>query len=114
MNIVIYGSREVSFSVNGDTKTESQTVYFDARQTPTKVTYEILASPDKLQAYIDYIISQGEGDVIVPPEIIIINGVSSIIDEGYTYNSTKDHLEELEAWLKVMSSGGYTINFGLC
>jgi len=49
MNIVIRGKREVI--VKRTKKEEIQTYSFDAMQTPTEVTYEIMDSKDKIKSY---------------------------------------------------------------
>lgn len=108
MNIWIMGERKIFVP-----KTESfdtQTVKFDAWQTPTKVTHAILASEDKLQAYKDWVLS------ITKEEQIPVYAPGDIFGEKdpigmRPYHSGKEHIADLDYWVEHITSQGYTLDF---
>ena len=114
MNIYISGEREVYFLVGENTRTEIQTVSFEALQTPTKVTYSIMDATDKELSYREYVKTLDNGDVVVGDDVEIINGVATVVFEGYTYNSITDHLNSFDSWLEEMKARGFTVKFSIC
>ena len=58
-NIHIVGKRTITFfKGDGTLGNEVQTQYLDVWQTPTKVTYAIMNTADRIQAYKDWVVSQ--------------------------------------------------------
>ena len=107
-NIHISAEREVQVIKTG--KVSKQTIYFGEGQTPTDVTYQIMAAEDKVQAYKDWVLSISE-DVEEPvyAEDDIFQEDEPIGTE--TYNSGKEHVAKLDAWLKEALEEGYDIEF---
>jgi hypothetical protein len=109
MNVYIAAEREVTFRKrNGETGTDTQTVKFDAWQTPTKVTYEIVGSADPAQAYIDWIESRSR-DEQVP-----VYDEEDIFGEGEpvryeVYNAGKEHVTQFREWIEAVEENGYTV-----
>ena len=107
-NIHISAEREVQVIKTG--KISKQKIYFSEWQTPTDVTYKIMAAEDKVQAYKDWVLSISE-DVEQP-----VYADDDIFQEDEpigteTYNSGKEHVVELDAWLKDALEEGYDIEF---
>jgi hypothetical protein len=112
MNILIAATRKITFKKkNGKRSGEVQTVNFDAWQTPTKATYEILAAQNPAQAYIDWILCNCSLDREVPvyEEDDIFGGVmpvgTEIINEG------KEHVEHFRDWVERVEEEGFTVKF---
>lgn len=107
-NIHISAEREVQVIKTG--KISKQSIKFSEWQTPTDVTYQIMAAEDKVQAYKDWVLSISE-DVEEP-----VYADDDIFQEDEpigtkTYNSGKEHVVELDAWLKEALEEGYDIEF---
>lgn len=83
MNIYITAEREITFNGEPDT----QVVAFDAIQTPTKITNEILESGNPSQTYIDWVLNEV---------------------------SYKEHVKEFKEWIEEHKNKGYTIRFSEC
>ena len=108
MNIEIFGERTISFTVGGITKSDTQTKYFNVWQTPTLVTYKILAERHPLDAYIEWVGS------IRSVEKLPIYAKGDLFCEGAVvgfkdYCAVDKHLKELDSWLIDMSLQGYEI-----
>jgi hypothetical protein len=89
MNIEISATREIWFkNRDGETKTEWQTSYFNAIQTNSSTTFDILESQDKKLAYIDAVMRVFWHD-----------------DAG------KEHVDMFLEWVDRVELAGYTINF---
>ena len=85
-NIHFVAKRKISFKKkNGKVATDIQTEYFAVWQTPTDVTYQIMASDDKMSAYLKWINS---------------------------FNSpyAPEHCENFKEWVKTKEEQGYTID----
>lgn len=107
-NILIKGVRHLQVIKTGDVV--SQTELFPVLQTPSDVTYKIVESGDKVQAYRDWVLSISE-DVEEP-----MYATDDIYQVGEpigtkTYNSGKSHIERLNAWIEMMTLEGYDIEF---
>jgi hypothetical protein len=112
MNIYIYAARVVSFKdKKGKKQTETQVTVFDALQTPTEVTYEIVKSNDPAQVYIDWVLRRcsvdeqwptyTDDDFMQEREPI---GVE-IVNQG------KEHVEKFKQWMIWMEEKGYEIKY---
>lgn len=109
MNVNITASREVSFKKkDGKIGYDIQTVRFKVVQTPTKISYEILASDDPIQAYIDYVITCRN------PEKEPIFAEDDVFCErdpiGYRdYDWTEEHISDFREWLDKVEEDGYEV-----
>jgi hypothetical protein len=112
MNIYIYATRVVSFKgKKGKTQFESQVNVFNALQTPTEVTYEIVESSNPAQVYIDWVLRRcsvdeqwpvyADDDFMQKREPI---GVE-IVNQG------KEHVEKFKQWMIWMEEKGYEIKY---
>ena len=114
MNVYITASRKITFKKNGqrsDGIQTVQTVNFDAWQTPTNVTYEIVKSADPRKAYINWILAKRSQD-----EEVLIYAEDDIFEEQTpvgkkTYNPGKEHVEKFLEWIREVEEEGYTIKF---
>lgn len=102
MNIAIVGKRKISYTdKKGVVKTSTQEVVFDAIQTPTHVTYEILASADPISVYSAFVMSDNE----------IIEYPADEFSEAMTVDVGREHLADLKKWIEVNEEEGFTISF---
>lgn len=106
-NIHFSASREIKVIKTG--KIETQTIYFDEWQTPTRVTREIMESANPMQAYKDWILRECSRD-----EEILIYADDDIWNEHEPigkeiYNDGKDHVARFEEWLAMCETEGYTV-----
>ena len=109
MNVFIVATRQVEFKQkNGSTGKSEQHVTFNAVQTPTNVTYQIVKSDNPIQAYIDYVRSIGRVermDVYADDDPF---GHGDPV--GYEeYNWAEDHIVEFNNWLARMDEENYTV-----
>lgn len=72
------------------------TIYFNAYQTPTNVTWQIMDSEDKIEAYIDWVLENWDVDEFDE-------------EDDFMLNLGKYHVDELRAWLKVMALSDLTV-----
>ena len=111
MNVYIFATRNITFKKkDGKRSGDVQTITFDAMQTPTAVTREIVKSADPAQAYIDYIksCSRPEQEPIYSPDDIFEEG--PIL--GYNdYDWTVDHVQSFKDWLAEADDQGYSVKF---
>ena len=111
MNIYITGKREIF--VPSIQKNDEQTVYFkDVVQTPTRVTYAIVANENPIQSYIEHILSyaKDEEEFIYEPDDIF--GEKEPIDTEII-NWGKEHVQELKEWLQWCETNGYKVEVGV-
>jgi hypothetical protein len=111
MNIMITASRKITFKKkNGKRGGEIQTVEFRALQTPTQVTYDILASQDPAQTYIDWVLAECSRDVVEP-----VFAEDYLLGDSPTgtrvWNAGKEHVEEFRAWIEHVEEEGYTVKY---
>ncbi len=91
MNIEISATREIWFkNRDGETKTEQQTSYFNAIQTNSSTTFDILESPDMKGAYIAAVMRIFWHD---------------------TGDAGKEHVAMFLEWVDRVELAGYTVNF---
>lgn len=108
INIHIKGTRQVQVIKTGNIF--SQTENFRVLQTPTDVTHKIMKSTNKLQAYKDWVLSIYEDvEEQVYADDDIFQEREPIGTE--TYNSGKSHIDDLDAWIEMMTLESYDIEF---
>ena len=109
MNINIEGKRKVKVLKTG--RIEEQQIFARVWQTPTEVTYKILQAENKFDAYADWVMSirrDYEEDVYATYEDKMMerNPIGTrIVNEG------KEHIREIEEWMKKAEADGYEIEF---
>lgn len=104
MNVAIVGKRKISYTDKmGVVKTSTQEVVFDAIQTPTHITYEILASTDPVSVYSDFVMSINE----------VIEYPADEFSEAETVDVGREHLADLKNWIETSEEEGFTISFEL-
>ena len=106
-NIHFVAQREIQVVKTG--KTSIQEIKFNEWQTPTRVTWEIMDSSDRIQAYKDWILRECSRDEEFP-----VYAEDDVFGEGEPvgkeiYNAGKEHLEQFEEWLKMCDEEGYTV-----
>ena len=106
-NIHFAADREVKVVKTG--RVSVQTVYFDQFQTPTRVTHEIKASADPIQAYKDWVLRECSRDEEFP-----VYAEDDVFSEGdpvgvEIYNAGKEHIEKFEEWLKMCEEEGFEV-----
>lgn len=112
MNIYIYATREISFkNKKGKTQTETQATVFDALQTPTEVTHEIVKSNDPAQVYIDWVLRECSVDIHCP-----VYAADDFMQElepigVEIINGGKEHVEKFKQWMIWMEEKGSEIKY---
>lgn len=106
-NIHFIATREIRVVKTGMITT--QEIKFNEWQTPTRVTWEIMGSADRVQAYKDWILRECSRDEEFP-----VYAEDDIFGEGEPvgkeiYNAGKEHLAQFEEWLKMCDEEGYTV-----
>ncbi len=105
-NLHIIGVRDVTVNKTGEQS--KQHISFNVYQTPTKVTRQLLASNDVIQAYKDWVNSyRAEYEDPVYHE-------DDIFEEGepigfVTVCNEDEHIKSLDEFLKRCENEGYTI-----
>jgi hypothetical protein len=111
MNVFISATRKVTFKKkNGKRGGGIQTEVFDALQTPTKVTYEIVNSGNPQQAYIDWVKTMSR------PEQMPVYADDDIFGEGAPigfeeYDFAQEHIDKFRDWTASVEEDGYTVKF---
>ena len=112
MNIFITATRNVTFKKkNGKVGEDTQTVKFNAWQTPTIVTRQILASDDCAQAYINWVLTEFSED-----EEVNVYADDDVFCEGEPIgvgiiNEGKEHVQEFKDWMFDVQENGFTVTF---
>lgn len=112
MNIFITGQRKITFKKkNGKRSGAIQTITFDAFQTPTQITKDILASRNMMEAYISWVLAECSHDEEFP-----VFAEDDIFGEGTpvrveTVNHGKEHVAKFREWIANAEEEGFTINF---
>ena len=106
-NIHFIGHREVQVVKTG--KISTQKIHFDQLQTPTRITYEIMESTDKVQTYRDWVLREWSIDEEFP-----IYAEDDVFNEGdpigvEIYNPGKEHLEKFDEWIKHCEEEGFEV-----
>lgn len=91
-------------------KVSEQSIKFGAYQTPTTITFEIMKADDKVQAYKDWVLSVSvdEEQAVYAEDDIFCDGEPVGTE---TYNYGREHIVELEEWIKNTIEEGYDIVF---
>lgn len=106
ININIWAVREVI--VKKTAKVDKQRVYFDCWQTPTTVSQYIMASEDPLKAYKDWVLGMAQD--VEEPIYSTLDAWENEEPTGYEIvNYEKEHVADLEDWVKQHEEDGYTI-----
>ena len=113
MNIMIRAVRVVSFKTkSGSKKRDTQTIDFNAWQTPTGVTKTIFGSLNPAQAYIDWVLQNNVAETVpVYDDTDLFRQGNPIGVE--IFNHGKDHVDEFKEWLAFADQNGYTIRFNI-
>lgn len=112
MNIFIKATRPITFKKkNGEQGSNVQCEFFDAWQTPTQVTYEIVRSADPKQAYVDWILQERSRDAEIPEY-----AEDDIFYEGepvgvIVYNEGKEHAAKFMSWCNDVEEQGFQVEF---
>lgn len=110
MNILITATREVTFKKKkGEQGSGLHTTTFDAFQTPTEVTYEIVSSDNPVQAYIDWVLRECSCDEKLP-----IYADDDIFGEGEhigfeIYNAGMEHVQSFRKWVEQVEEEGFVV-----
>ena len=111
MNLYIFAEREVTFKDKaGKICKDTQTITFRALQTPTKVTYKILANSEPAQAYIDWVFSISEYEVLPVYAEDDIFGENEAVDSK-VYNAGLEHIVQFSEFLDNAEADGYVVKF---
>jgi len=115
MNVYIYAERDISYRRHAGqtvlTCLDTQTVRFEAYQTPSAVSYKIVSSENPAEAYAAWVLKERSEDEQVP-----IYGEDDVFGDedpvGYrTYNAGQDHVRAFRTWCADMELQGYTVKF---
>jgi hypothetical protein len=109
INIYIFARRKVTVKKkNGKSGRDTQTIEFDAIQTPSEVSSQIMKSSDPAQAYVDWVLSHYDRD-----EQVAVYGYEP--DGKFigtkTLNIGRDHVKQLRDWIEQVKEEGYTVSF---
>lgn len=110
-NIVISAIRTVRFDrPDGTEGTDTQSVYFDAWQTPTGVTREIVTASDPLAVYINWITVN---DAMVSDPVYAEDDIWCEREPVDTkeYWRGRAHIAELLEWIESVKSRGFTVQW---
>lgn len=110
MNLHVQAKRPSKVIVKGIEQNSEERINFDLWQTPTKVTYDILAQDDKLQAYIEWIKSISEDrqwPIYADDDIFGKKGPIGF----ETINDGNIHIKLLMEWIKYCNIGDFTIEW---
>ena len=111
MNINIRGVREAFCFVKGEQKNFLDYKDFNSLQTPTKVSYEIDASKDQAQAYLNWVLKDVETyDEIIEDEDYDVE-TQEFFATKRKYNFRKEHAEEFKKFLAECDENGYTVEY---
>ena len=110
MNIHIEADREIEIVKTG--KRETQTIFFDEWQTPTEVSKHIMAQPDRIQAYIDWVMAKQV------TETVPVYAESDLFGEGEPigfeeFNYGAEHVELLKEWIRQAEEEGYEVTVSM-
>lgn len=109
-NVAIIASREIFFKKKNKTQgQETQTICFNAIQTPTEVTHKIIESLSPLSSYKDFVKSLRQ------VELIPIFADDDLFGDGepigfQEYDWVEEHLKSLDAWIMHCEDQGFSIS----
>ena len=106
-NIHFAAEREILVIKTG--KTSTQRIHFDAWQTPSSVTRNIMQTTDRISAYKDWILVECSHD-----EIVNVYAAHDYCQEDppigtKIVNEGKEHIAEFEEWVAASIEDGYEI-----
>lgn len=104
-NLNIFAEREIEVVKTGARRTQHVTYW----QTPTEVTKKIMQATNRKQAYIDWVLSISEDEIVNTYEYEDVFCDNPIGTE--VYNSGKEHIDDFIAWCNYMEKEGYEIKF---
>jgi hypothetical protein len=109
MNVFIKAERTVTFKKkNGRQGRDTQTTRFPALQTPTDVSYKIVASSNPVQAYIDWVKTTSRVEQLPVYAEDDIFGENDPI--GFEeYDAAQEHIVKLAKWVQQIEEDGYTV-----
>lgn len=105
MNIYISGVRNAEVVVKGKRKMIKDVVEFNAWQTPTSVTFDILefgTNEGRINEYITWVTSQECSDIVYDADAGQVVRVNNLVDR---------HLSEFREWLIMCEAEGYQVKF---
>jgi hypothetical protein len=110
MNILIEAQRQVQVLKTGAIR--EQSIRFDALQTPTTITQDILISRHPASVYKAWVLTQGED------ETVAVFAEDDIWEEGEPigttiYNVAKEHVAGFNDWLKMCEEEGFEVSFSM-
>ena len=108
MNILIEARRQVQVVKTG--KTSEQCITFDAWQTPTTITHDIVLSQHPASVYKAWV------NVYAEDETVDVFAEDDPFEERdpigtETFNASKEHVAEFDNWLKMCEEEGYEVSF---
>ena len=110
MNILIDAQRQVQVIKTG--KIIEQRIRFDAWETPTQVTMQILNSKDPASVFKDWVLTACEDHTVA------VFAEDDVWEEGEPIgtkieNFGKEHVAEFESWLKMCEEEGFEVSFSM-
>lgn len=106
MNLAIVATREITVNKTGEKTKQSCSIY--CWQTPTEVTYKIIAQDDPLQAYCDWV------RIVSVDEEVPVYDDDTFLEEpiGFrTCNAGEEHIAYLQAEVKQLIEEGWEISY---
>lgn len=108
MNILIEAWRQVQVVKTG--KISDQRIRFDALQTPTTITMDIIRSQHPASIYKGWVLTGSEDQAVA------VFDEDDIFEEGdpigvKVVNFGKEHVAEFNTWLKMCESEGFEVSF---
>lgn len=108
MNILIEATRQVQVVKTG--KITEQRIRFDAWQTPTTITQDIICSQHPASVYKGWVLSSSQDHTVA------VFAEEDIWEEGEPIgtkieNFGKDHVAEFEEWLRWCEAEGFEVSF---
>lgn len=105
VNIAFEATRKIKVIKTG--KIEDQTIFFDAIQTPTKVTSRIMSSTDPFQAYRNYVLescSDYEESIFADDDFWCDEPIGvKVRNDGPVY------VQQFDDWLTSVEEAGYDV-----
>jgi len=112
MNITISSNRRIEYiDAKGKRRTCDQYQAFNAKQTPTKVSHEIMAASDRLGAYMEWVISSSSTEIVpvyAPDDYMCQYPIGTQL-----YNWGEEHVRELKEWVRDVLESGYIVEVSI-
>lgn len=108
MNVFITGKRNITVDKTGEKDT--QTIIFNALQTRTNETYNIIQSDNPIESYRKWVREQIPGNYHMEP----VYDIHDILGDGepveyHPYNFFEEHLNKFNKWVDVCEKKGYNV-----